>query len=318
MKLHQLRSLICVAEQGSIHAASRALHLTQPAVSKALLDLEAEMGAQLFVRSARGAQLTPYGQSLIRHARAIEQELRHAHEDIATLLGIAKGTVSIGVTPVTSSGPFAEALRNFSRLSPQVTVNVFELRPAQIQEGLADGSIDFGLVSLIGQPEDARFYWETLYTIPTTLAVRAEHPMRGSRSLSALAQAAWLSWDSLDDKTSLIGTIFDSHGIEPPSNILRCTSTTLYVEMATTMDLISLWSALPFHSNVTKGRLRRITLSETLPDMTIGLICRDIDLATTVASTFIGLIRDACKEVAGIYRRAGATSSRRAEDAGAT
>jgi DNA-binding transcriptional LysR family regulator len=313
MKLHQLRSLIAVAENGSIHEASRALHVTQPAVSKALSDLEGELGAPLFVRSARGAQLTPYGQSLIRHARAIEQELRHAHEDIATLLGIARGTVTVGVTPVTSAGPFAEALRQFSGAYPQVTVNVFELRPAQIQEGLADGSIDFGLVSRIGQPSDTRFYWETLYTIATTLAVRTGHPLRGSRSLRVLAQAAWLSWDALDDSTSLIGTLFGSQGIQPPQSVLRCTSTSLYMEMATTTDLISLWSELPFHTPPYKGQLRKISLTEALPDMTIGLICRDIDLTTTIATKLIGMTRAACTKFAGIYHRAGAMPGRRAQ-----
>lgn len=307
MKLHQLRALIAVAENGSIHEASRVLYVTQPAVSKALSDLEAELGAPLFVRSAKGAQLTPYGQSLIRHARAIEQELRHAHEDIATLLGIARGTVTVGVTPVTSTGPFADALRQFTHAYPQVRVNVYELRPAQIQEGLADGSIDFGLVSRIGQPGDTRFYWETLYTIATSLAVRSGHALRGARSLRELAQTGWMSWDALDDSTSLIGTLFGSQGIEPPQSVLRCTSTSLYMEMATTTDLISLWSELPFHMPRYKGLLRKITLTEALPDMTIGLICRDIDLTTTIATTLIDMIRNACAEFAGVYRQAGAT-----------
>lgn len=314
MKLHQLRSLIAVAENGSIHEASRALHVTQPAVSKALSDLETELGAPMFVRSAKGTQLTPYGQSLIRHARAIEQELRHAQEDISTLLGIARGTVTVGVTPVTSAGPFAQALREFSRVYPQVTVNVFELRPAQIQEGLADGSIDFGLVSRIGQPNDIRFYWEMLYTIATTLAVRSDHPLRGTRSLKVLSDAAWLSWDSLDDSTSLIGTLFGGQDVTRPKNVLRCTSMSLYLEMASTTDRISLWSELPFHIERYKGILRKIGLKEPLPDMTIGLICRDIELTTTVANTLIKMIRSACTEFAGAYQRAGAAPKRRLLD----
>jgi LysR family transcriptional regulator of abg operon len=315
MKLHQLRSLIAVAENGSIHEASRALHVTQPAVSKALSDLEAELGAPMFLRSAKGTQLTPYGQSLIRHARAIEQELRHAHEDISTLLGIARGTVTVGVTPVTSAGPFAEALREFSRVYPQVTINVFELRPAQIQEGLADGSIDFGLVSRIGQPTDTRFHWETLYTIATTLGVRTGHPLRGRHSLRALTQAAWLSWDALDDSTSLIGTLFGSQDVVRPKNVLRCTSMSLYMEMASTTDRISLWSELPFHIERYKGLVRKISLTEALPDMTIGLICRDIELTTTVAATLIEMIRTACTGFAGAYLRAGATPGRRHQPA---
>jgi DNA-binding transcriptional LysR family regulator len=310
VKLHQLRSLIAVAARGSIHEASRELHVSQPAVSKALADLEANLGVPLLVRSSRGVQLTTYGQSLIRHARAIEQELRHAHDDIETLLGIAKGTVSIGVTPVTSSGPFAHALKEFLQKYPQVNVNVLDLRPTQILEGLSDGSLDFGLVSRIGEPDDARFFWEPLLTIPTALAVRTKHPLRGRHSLEDLTQYAWVSWDALDDRSSLIGTLFSDYAIDPPKSVLRCTSATLYMEMATSTDLISVWSELPFHLPALGAELRKIPLKQPLRKMTIGLVGRDINLATTIATAFLGMIRRACLHIAGSYRKAGAVPFR--------
>lgn len=59
MKLNQLRALAAVAETGSIQEASRILHLTQPALSKAIKELESSVGATLFVRSSKGVQLTP-------------------------------------------------------------------------------------------------------------------------------------------------------------------------------------------------------------------------------------------------------------------
>lgn len=306
MKLHQLRSLIVVAEKGSIREASRVLHITQPAISKALSDLETELGAPLLLRFNNGVQLTSYGQSLIRHARAIELEMQHAKEDIDNLLGIARGIVTVGVTPATATGPFAEALRRFMRMHPHVSVNVRELRPVQLQEGLADGSIDLGLVSRIGQPVEPRFHWEELYTIPTALAVRLDHPLRGKKSLRELAQSAWLSWDGFDDATSLVGSLFSANGVEPPPSVLRCTSTTLYVEMATTTDLISMWSALPFHMPEYNAKLRQVQISEPLPNMTIGLICRDLALATSVARALVDMIRECSVNMGATFRRAGA------------
>ena len=308
MKFHQLRALIAVADCGSIHEASRELHLTQPAISKALADLERELGAPLLIRSAKGVQLTVFGQSLIRHARAIEQELRHAQEDIATLLGVARGNITVGVTPVTSTGPFADALRQFMASHPQVNVSVREMRPAQIHEGLYDGSLDFGLVSRIGRPNEARFHWEELYTIPTTLAVRTSSTLRGMQTLETLATHPWLSWDSLEDVSSLIGAIFSKGGLEAPTNVLLCTSTLLYVEMASTTDVVSLWSQLPFQLHEYRARLRRIPLSEPLPEMTVGIVCRDLNVATTVALTLIDLIRECSAALTGAYRKAGAVS----------
>lgn len=306
MKFHQLRALISVAECGSIHEASRELHLTQPAVSKALADLEAELGAPLLVRSAKGVQLTQYGHTLIRHARAIDQEMRRAQDDIASMLDGARGTVTIGVTPVTSTGPFAEALRRFMAAHPQVSLNVRELRPTLIHEAIVDGSIDFGLISRIGRPVESRFRWESLYTLPTALAVRAGHPLRGTRSLADLAERSWLSWDAFDDSSSLVGSLFSGNSIEPPRSVLRCTSQALYIEMAATTDLISLWSSLPFYMPEHRRKLRRIVLREPLPDMTIGLICRDPNVLTAVSVAFITLIRECCVNLSGVFLQAGA------------
>ena len=78
MKLHQLRALAAVSETGSMQEASRLLHVTQPALSKAIKELEASVGAALFVRTNKGVQLTPYGQRLVGHARLISENVRRA------------------------------------------------------------------------------------------------------------------------------------------------------------------------------------------------------------------------------------------------
>src|SRR5438445_10501934 len=61
MKLQQLRILLAVAQHGSIHEASRSLHVSQPALSKAIAELERELGVTLMSRSVRGISLTAYG-----------------------------------------------------------------------------------------------------------------------------------------------------------------------------------------------------------------------------------------------------------------
>lgn len=311
MKLYQLRALIVVAESGSMHEASRVLHISQPAVSKAISDLEADLGAPLLARSAKGTQLTPFGHSLIRHARAIEHEIRHAREDIETLLGAVRGTLTIGVTPVTSVGPFAEVLRRFTEAHPDVTINVLELRPMQIRESLTEGSIDFAVMSRIGEPNDARFYWEPLYTTSNHIAVRSDNPLRSVNSLADLVGSKWLSLDRPDDATGVIGTLFDAQGVEPPSKVLRCMSTGLYVELATTTNLISVWGAPAFQLSYLEGRLRKIALREPIPDLVVGLACRDIELVTKLAATFINMIRTACKSLSAPYYRGDGRVKRR-------
>jgi hypothetical protein len=85
------------------------------------------------------------------------------------------------------------------------------------------------------------------------------------------------------------------------------------MEMATSTDLISVWSELPFHLPALGAELRKIALKQPLRNMTIGLVCRDINLATTIGTAFLGMIRRACLNIAGPYRKAGAVPFRLAQ-----
>ena len=76
MKLHQLRAMLAISESGSIQEASRLLHISQPALSKGIKELEAELGVPLLIRSNRGITVTEYGERLVRRARLILEEVR--------------------------------------------------------------------------------------------------------------------------------------------------------------------------------------------------------------------------------------------------
>ncbi|MGK7246883.1 LysR family transcriptional regulator [Buttiauxella agrestis] len=71
IKLNQLDILLEVAAQGSIGKAAKALHLTQPAISKTIQEMEAEIGMPILQRSSRGVTLNEYGQVLLRHAQTL-------------------------------------------------------------------------------------------------------------------------------------------------------------------------------------------------------------------------------------------------------
>ena len=74
MKLKQLQALRAVAETGSLQGAAGRLCVTQPAVSRAIIDLESELGVPLLTRTARGALLTGFGASILKRALLIDRE----------------------------------------------------------------------------------------------------------------------------------------------------------------------------------------------------------------------------------------------------
>lgn len=282
MKLHQLRAMLAISESGSIQEASRLLHISQPALSKGIKELEAELGVPLLIRSNRGITVTEYGERLVRRARLILEEVRRAREEIDTLKGLMDGKVSIGVSPVTPGAQFIASLNRYRKRYPKVQVQINELRPSKLMEGLREGQLDLVLTSLPAVRNSDGFHWAELYGQPTVLAVRRGHPLSGARSLEELRDQEWLLQDSLEQ--SRVGLMFEQYRVEPPSRIIECASVVLFSELAINTDAISYWSLRVLeHVQKLGQELHVLNVAEQVPPMNISLVCRDQELMTREA-----------------------------------
>ena len=282
MKLHQLRAIVAICESGSIQEASRLLHISQPALSKGIKELEAELGVPLLIRSNRGITATEYGERLVRRARLILEEVRRAREEIETLKGTMDGRLSIGVSPVTPGAQFINSLNRYRKRYPKVQVQIHELRPSKLMEGLREGQLDLVMTSLPASRNSEGFHWTELYAQPTVLAVRKGHPLRGARSLQELVDEEWLLQDSLEQ--SRIGMMFDHYRIDPPQRIIECASVVLFSELAMNTDAISYWSVRVLeHVRKLGMELEVLDIPEQVPPMNISLVCRDQELMTREA-----------------------------------
>lgn len=296
MKLHQLRILLAVAQHGSIHEASRGLHISQPALSKAIAELERELGVTLLSRSVRGVSLTAYGVALVKRASVVEQELRHALEDIESIRGHAEAELNIGFTAVASSGPLPDAMAALRTRSPNVALRGFEQRPQQILEGLREGRLDLGLISSNSGPGTASFQWEPLFSVPMRLAVRPGHPLRRARRLRPLLDADWLVLDPPDDPGSPMVSLMRLHRLEMPRRIVQSASNLLGLQLATKTDLISMWSDFVFSGTggplrMTPGSLEVLPMEDELPDFSVYMVYRSADLMTHACAEFSKEIR---------------------------
>src|SRR5438046_1667271 len=121
LKLRDLDILIAVVQTGAMGRAATRLHMSQPAVSKAVADLEHIFGVRLLHRSRRGAEPTPYGLALIKRGFALFDELRRSVEDIDFLADPTAGDVRIGTTePIAAAivGPVIDQLtKQYPRMS---------------------------------------------------------------------------------------------------------------------------------------------------------------------------------------------------------
>lgn len=146
MDLKQLRSFIRVAETGSLSKASDRLRLAQPALSRQIRLLEAEIGKRLFVRHGRGMQLTEAGQQLLERVTGLVHQLEKSVEEVRSLSDAPTGRVALGMTPTVSSMLAGRVAVRVATDLPGVALRIVEGYGGHLVDWLHRGEVDVALL----------------------------------------------------------------------------------------------------------------------------------------------------------------------------
>jgi LysR family cys regulon transcriptional activator len=218
MKLHQLRYLVAVVENGlNITAAAQRLHTSQPGVSKQLKLLEDELGFQIFMREGRAlTRITPIGQQVVERAQRILAEIKSIKRLSEDLRNEAGGSLSIGTTHTQARYVLPEVIRVFRERYPDVELHLHQGTSEQIAEMLERDQIDFAIAT--GSQE--MFPDTTLlpiYRWHRAVAVPRGHPLTREKrlTLKALAKHPIISYSFSFTGPSSLNEIFAAAGLEP-------------------------------------------------------------------------------------------------------
>lgn len=214
LNLHLLRVFHHVVEEGSFSAAARRLHISQPAVSKAVSELERQLDMVLIERTGgragQGLSLTEAGSALNAHARAIFALEHAAVEELQQRSGLKRGELVIGASTTIASYWLPRYLQAFSRNWPDIVLKVVVANTHSITEDLFDCRLDLALVEGPVQQEGVAYYpWREepliLVAPPQFPAVPPPGKSEGGRSQpGTAAKAVWISADDLADRTWLV------------------------------------------------------------------------------------------------------------------
>jgi LysR family cyn operon transcriptional activator len=145
MLARHIQYFLAVAEHLSFTKAAAALHVSQPALSQQVRQLEESLGAQLFDRSGRTTRLTDAGDVYLLYARRAYQQLQEAKRAIHDVSDLSRGSLRVAVTPTFTTylvGPLIEA---FHFRYPKITINLKEISQERIEELLLAGELDVGI-----------------------------------------------------------------------------------------------------------------------------------------------------------------------------
>jgi len=214
-----LQQFLAVIEAGSIHKAAKAIHISQPALTRRIQALEEELGVQLFERTQRGMELTRYGEILRHHAQQIALSCTYAAEEIMEIAEGAAGELRVAAGPAWSYGIAPDAIARLRTEFPRVKVGFTSEMMHQSLPKLYDGKLD---LVIGGLPPDAErnveLRYETLLNIDHCVFANREHPLQGHGPVTAkqLHPYPWIFFAQSVDARAALARFFRNAGLAPP------------------------------------------------------------------------------------------------------
>jgi LysR family transcriptional regulator, regulator of abg operon len=292
MKDHQLRALIHVAERGSIRAAAREMSLSQSALTKALRELEKDVGAELLTRSYRGVAFTPSGNALLKRARMAVSSLVKAREEIRFLSSGVGARVSVATTPLVAMQALPKIWNEFCRIQPDAELTLTEGLLTAVMPGLIEGQLDFAVA--IADPADlpTEITFERLQDVDAMPAGRIGNPLTDATCWADLKAARWVLNLSPGSQGQTFLSWMQRQGVGLTHKVTQCASPVLMAELMRRTDVLGFCPSILLDDPCYGAGLRALRIRPMPPPMALGLIT--LKGAPLSASA---------KQLAGLFRR---------------
>jgi len=288
----QLKSLISVRETENFTLAARKLGLSQPAVYRAVGQLEEEAARPLFERTSYGIVATRPAQALAQAAKLAFLELEQADADMAELTSAEIGRIVIGATPLAKSYVLPKAIAAFRNQRPNLPLQINEGPYPDLLLALRRGEIDFLLGALrvpapIGDVEQRVLFYDTI-----VLVAGNDHPLAGRTEISAgeLATYPWLVAHAGTPIRRYFESVFENAGNPTPKSIVETGSLILMRELLDSSDHLGCTSRLQAEAEIARGLMKALPFDLGYTSRPIGVTLRKDWLPTAAQQAFLDLL----------------------------
>ncbi|WP_348698721.1 LysR family transcriptional regulator [Duganella fentianensis] len=299
LKTRQLLLLIALDEQRNIHRASEELHMTQPAASKQLKDLEEMLGVQLFDRLPRGMEPTIYGETMIRHARMALTSLSLAHEDIVAIKAGLAGQVDIGTIMTPGIELLPKAITRTKQQAPRLRIGVEMEQSNILLEQLQRGRLDFMIGRIPERHSSEGLSYEELGDEPACAVVRPGHPLLSARKLSLreLASQAWILPPQGSILRARCELMFRRAGLEVPINVIDTTAVLLVTPLLQQTDALNVMPVAVAKYYESQGVLNILPIELPCRMDAYGIITVEGHIMSPGASLLLKSVREVAREL---------------------
>ncbi|RLA48685.1 MAG: LysR family transcriptional regulator [Gammaproteobacteria bacterium] len=267
MDTQNLKAFLLVAETGSFSRAAEQLHLTQPAVSKRIAQLEQHLDSALFDRIGHNIRMTEAGQTLLPHAKAVQQALQGAEQSVRDLAGDVAGELRLATSHHIGLHRLPPLLSHFSKAFPAVQIDIEFMDSEQACELITQGKVELAVVTLAPVTETSIIALP-IWQDPLDFMVRVgdellQQPTLDLRALSTHPAVL----PGLNTYTGqIVKSLFDQHELQ-----LQVSMATNYLETVRMMASVGLgWTVLP--RSMCDNSLATLQVSEAYIERTLGVV----------------------------------------------
>lgn len=280
MRLQAIEQFIAVVDAGSIRGAARQLDMSQPALTRALQQLEEELGVQLMDRSGRGVTPTAAGSAFLSRARVAEAELRKAAEEAKSTVGDSTRLLALGVSPVGASLLLPELAITLQRLHPKTRIRILETTPSALLSLVRDEVMDLAVTQRTRIHLDVGLDYRPLAEIQMRIAVRPGHPLliksgkKSGCSLQDLVGASWLYMTAHDSSDDIVSRSFIASGLPVPLPAAHCGSYFVALDLIAATNMLGVLPPALLRSCMRSGQLVEVVLAQPLIPIQLGMYTR--------------------------------------------
>jgi DNA-binding transcriptional LysR family regulator len=254
LNLNSLRLFTAVAERGGFSAAGRLLRVSQPAISKAVRQLEGQLGTQLLVRAAHGVTLTEEGRVLLGHAQVLFGEERAAEEALAERRGLSRGSLRLGSSLTVASYFLPRILGAFHARHPAIELTLVAKNTREALDALLSNAVELAVVE--GPVSHPRVQVSPWMDDELVAVVAKGHPLTQVRRLKAarLFQELLLIREEGAGTRDIILAALRNRGVTP-ARLFEMSDNEVLKQLAAAGVGFSIMSRMAVEKEVSRGEL---------------------------------------------------------------
>lgn len=294
VKLRELRILMTVAQVGSMGRAAAQLALSQPAVSKAIAEIEHTLGVSLLDRTPHGVEPTLYGRALLKWSAAVFDDLRQGVREIEALADPAAGEVRFGSHEAENAGLVPAVIDRLSRQYPRLVFTVKQAATIpSLYDDLRERRVDFIFGRIVAPVEHEELYAETLFDDPLIVVAGSRSKWLRRRTIdpAELVDEPWCLVPEDLPIFPFFAEAFRSLGLRAPHVTVRANSPQLFYAMVRTGRFLTVAPASTVHLSGMRLGLKPLPIEFALRPGPIGIITLKNRTISPAAQRFIDCTR---------------------------